>query len=195
MLQIGNVLVSLDVAERCFCCDPSKCLGVCCIEGDAGAPVTPQEQNEIEKSLAVVEPELAPRAVERIRQAGTAYRDVDGELVTQLVDGANCVFTCMAPGGVCQCALQKMGLKKPISCSLYPLRLTEHDGWTAVNYHRWKICRSAEKKGRELGIRLYQFLEGPLTQRFGAEWYNELKGACDAWNQQRATSKGGSLPL
>lgn len=184
MLQIGNVLVSLDVAERYFCCDPEKCKGACCIEGDAGAPLKEQELKYIYEKLPQVQSELAPRALEKIRQAGISYRDDEGDTVTQLVDGANCVFTCMAPGGVCQCALQRCGLDKPISCALYPLRLREHDGWTAVNYHRWKICRSAEKKGRALGLRLYEFLEGPLTRRFGAEWYAELKEACQAWNSR-----------
>ncbi len=45
---------------------------------------------------------------------------------------------------------------------------------TAVNLHRWKICKSAEIKGRKEGVRAYQFLKEPLIRKFGQEWYDEL---------------------
>lgn len=188
MLEIGNTLVSLDLAERFFCCDINACLGQCCIEGDAGAPITEAERDSIDSLLPVVEPLLLPSAKERIAEAGTSYVDEEGDLVTQIVDGRNCVFTCYAPGGICQCALECKhsegltgGFRKPASCALYPVRLTEYESFTAVNYHRWDICRPAEKNGKRLGIRLYQFLRGPLTKHFGEEWYAELCKACEAY--------------
>ncbi len=101
--------------------------------------------------------------------------------MTQIVDGRDCVFTCYAPGGKCLCALEKAFREgriadvKPISCRLYPVRLKEYDGFTAVNMHRWKICRPAETLGRKLGVRAYEFLKGPLTAKFGEEWYAELE--------------------
>jgi hypothetical protein len=110
--------------------------------------------------------------------------------VTTILDGRNCAFTCYAPGGICLCALEKAwregrtAWKKPASCSLYPLRITEYPTFTAVNYHRWNICRDAVELGRKKGIRLYQFLEGPLTERFGAEWYAELCEAATAYLEQ-----------
>ncbi|MCM1520407.1 MAG: DUF3109 family protein [Lachnoclostridium sp.] len=188
MFQIQDTLVSLDLAERYFCCDLEKCHGECCIEGDAGAPITEAERDKINEILPVVEPELLPGALEVIKSEGTSYVDEEGDLVTQIVNGRNCVFTCYAPGGLCLCAIEKAcskgltgGFRKPSSCALYPVRLTEYPTFTAVNYHRWKICRPAEVKGRQLGIRLYQFLEGPLTERFGKEWYNELVLACETY--------------
>ena len=196
MLQIGeNTLVTLDIAERFFCCDLDKCKGACCIEGDAGAPLTPQEVKLIEEALPVIEPDMLPRAKEEVRENGVAYIDEEGDLVTTILDGRNCAFTCYAPGGVCLCALEKAhregksAFRKPISCALYPLRVTEYPGFTAVNYHRWEICRDAEALGKKLGIRLYEFLEGPLTERFGKEWYAELKEACEAY---LADSEGAS---
>lgn len=191
MLQIQNTIVTLDLAEEFFCCDLEKCLGACCIEGDAGAPVTIDEVAKIEEALPVVEPEMLPRAVEEVRQNGVAYVDQEGDLVTTILDGRNCAFTCYAPGGVCLCALEKAfregktGFKKPASCSLYPLRLTTYPTFTAVNYHRWKICRDAVANGRKKGIRLYQFLRGPLTERFGKEWYDELAQACELYLSQK----------
>lgn len=188
MLQIQDTLVSLDLAERFFCCDIDACLGECCIEGDAGAPITPEEKERIDALMPVLKPRLLPSALNRIEEAGTGYVDEEGDLVTQIVEGRNCVFTSYAPGGVCQCAIECAcsagetgGFRKPSSCALYPVRLTEYPTFTAVNYHRWDICRPAEKLGRKLGIRLYQFLKGPLTERFGAEWYAELCEACEAY--------------
>lgn len=192
MFQIQDTLVSLDLAEEFFCCDLSKCLGACCIEGDAGAPVTPAEVEKIKESLPAIEADMLPRALEEVRRNGVAYTDEEGDLVTTLLDGRNCAFTCYGPGGVCLCALEKARREgrtswlKPASCALYPLRLTEYPSFTAVNYHRWNICRDAVANGRRLGIRLYQFLEQPLTERFGAEWYAELKANCELYLAETA---------
>lgn len=187
MLQIQNILVSLDLAEQFFCCDLDACLGQCCIEGDAGAPVTEAEVKEIERVLPEIKQDMIPAGLREVEENGVAYVDEEGDLVTTIVDGRNCAFTCYGPGGKCLCAIEKacregrISFLKPVSCHLYPLRLTEYPDFIAVNYHRWKICRPAETLGRKLGIRLYKFLEGPLTKRFGKEWYAELCEACEAY--------------
>lgn len=192
MFQIGdNTLVSLDLVERFFCCDLSVCLGACCIEGDAGAPITPDEEEQIKQMLPVVWPMLLPRAREVIEREGVSYHDPEGELVTQILDGKNCVFSCYEPGGLCSCAIEKaynqglVAMRKPISCYLYPARLkTVGTAVTAVNYDRWKICRAAETLGRKKGIRVYQFLKEPLIERFGKQWYEELSRNCEEYIKQ-----------
>ena len=190
MLQIQDTLVSLDLAEQFFFCDLDKCLGECCIEGDAGAPVADDELQKLKDVVPVVWDDLLPQARERITEKGVAYIDEEGDLVTQIVDGANCVFTTYGEGGKCLCAIEKAyregrtDFRKPISCYLYPLRLTEYPTFTAVNYHRWKICKCARTLGRKEGVRLYEFMRGPLTERFGAEWYDELKQACEAYLEE-----------
>ena len=190
MLQIRDTLVSLDLVERYFCCDLDACLGACCIEGDAGAPVTEEESRCIEEVVDSVRGDLLPRAVEMIDREGVSYVDCEGDLVTQIVDGRDCVFTCYAPGGKCLCALERayregrIDMVKPISCRLYPVRLKEYDGFTAVNLHRWKICRPAEVLGRKLGLRAYQFLKEPLIARFGESWYEELKFTAEEYLRQ-----------
>lgn len=190
MLQIQNVLVSLDLAERFFQCDLDSCLGECCIEGDAGAPITEEEYQKLKEVKDIVWDDLLPSAKERIKEAGVGYIDEEGDLVTQIVDGRNCVFTTYAPGGKCLCAIDKAyregrcNWRKPISCYLYPLRLTEYPDFTAVNYHRWKICRCAEIAGRAKGIRLYQAMREPLIERFGRDWYDELVEACEAYLEE-----------
>ena len=190
MLQIQNTVVSLDIAEKFFLCDLDACLGECCIEGDAGAPITQEEYDKIKEVLPQVWNDLLPRAQEEIEANGVGYIDEEGDLVTQIVDGKNCVFSCYGNNGMCLCALEKaykegrIDFYKPISCHLYPLRLKEYAGFTAVSYHRWKICKAAEVLGRAKGVRLYQFLREPLVRRFGEAWYEELKTACELYLQE-----------
>lgn len=190
MLQIGNVLASLDIVQRFFCCNLDKCLGECCIEGDAGAPITTEEYDKLKEILPIVWDDLLPTAQEVVEQQGVGYVDSEGDLVTSIVDGRNCVFTCYGPNGLCQCAIEKAfregktDFQKPVSCHLYPARVTDYPTFSAINYHRWKICKAAETLGRQKGIRLYQFLEAPLTRRFGKDWYDEFKTACEAYIEQ-----------
>lgn len=181
MLQIKNTLVSLDLIETFFVCDLDKCLGACCIEGDAGAPLSEDELDTLRNLMPQIYPLLTPAAQRVIDEQGPAYYDPEGDLVTSIVEGKDCVFTTYAPGGKCLCALEKahnegkIPFFKPKSCHLYPVRLKEYDGFTAVNLHNWKICKCARVLGRSKGVRAYQFLKAPLTARFGQEWYDELE--------------------
>ncbi len=180
MLQIQDTLVSLDLIEEFFCCDLDRCLGECCIEGDAGAPITLEEAEKLRENMHLIRPLLTPAAQRVIDEQGPVYFDSEGDLVTSIVEGRDCVFTTYAPGGKCLCALEaasragKLPPLKPISCHLYPVRLKDYGGFTAVNYHRWKICKSAVSCGRTRGLRVYEFLKEPLIRRFGQEWYDEL---------------------
>ena len=182
MLQIKDTLVSLDLIEQFFCCDLDACKGACCIEGDAGAPVTPEEIAHLEEVLEEIRPELDPEALAVIDAQGVAYTDEEGDLVTSIVRGKDCVFTCYDAAGCCFCATERAHRQgrtkwcKPISCALYPIRVKQFKGGlVGLNYHRWSVCRPAVQKGRELGLPVYKFLREPLIRRFGAEWYAELE--------------------
>jgi Protein of unknown function (DUF3109). len=180
MLQIDDTIISLDLIEREFICDLNTCLGACCIEGDSGAPLNYEERDKIEELLPVIWNDLLPEAKKVIEETGVSYIDEEGDLVTNLIHGKDCVFTYYEGNGVCKCVLEKAfregksDFYKPISCHLYPVRLKEYDGFTAVNVHRWKICKCAEVLGRREGVKLYQFLKEPLLRRFGKEWYEQL---------------------
>lgn len=187
MLVIKDTLVSLDLIERFFVCDLDVCLGQCCIDGDAGAPLLEEERDAIDAHMAEILPTLKPSAQRIIEEEGSSYTDPDGDLVTQIVEGRDCVYTCYAEGGKCLCALEKgfregkLPQLKPSSCHLYPVRLKKIGNMTAVNLHRWKICKSAEIKGRKEGVRAYQFLKEPLIRKFGQEWYDELCLTAEEW--------------
>ncbi len=186
IIQVGDVLVSPDILTECFCCDIDKCRGICCVEGDAGAPVTMDETAAIEESLDSVWSELSARAQAVIDRQGVAYCDRDGELVTSIVDGKDCVFTCYNDDGCGLCALERAFREgrstfcKPISCALYPIREARlGNGTVGLNYHRWAVCGDAVKKGRELQLPVYKFLKAPLIRRFGRDWYEELEQTAD----------------
>ncbi|MDE6340863.1 MAG: DUF3109 family protein [Muribaculaceae bacterium] len=187
MIQINDTLVSLDVVESYFECDLDKCLGECCIEGDAGAPLLKEEAEKLQELLPEVMPLMTPAAREIAEEQGASYTDEEGDLVTSIVNGKDCIFTFYAEGGKCLCLLERLrregrpGFFKPISCSLYPIRLKDYGGMTAVNYHRWKICKCAEILGRKKGVRVYEFLKEPLIRRFGIRWYEELELTAREW--------------
>lgn len=183
IIEIDNVLVSSDIFTERFCCDLDACRGECCVEGDAGAPVTMDEVAGIENALETVWPDLTASAQTVIDRQGVAYTDEEGDLVTSIVGGKDCVFTCHE-GGCCFCALEKayragrIRFCKPISCALYPIReMAMSNGTVGLNYHRWDVCRAAVAKGRELDMPVYKFLKEPLTRRFGAEWYAMVEDA------------------
>ena len=201
ILQVGDILISSDILTEPFCCDLSACKGQCCIEGDAGAPVMTDEVMEMENMLDAVWGSLSASAQAVIDKQGVAYIDEEGDLVTSIVNGRDCVFTCYDDIQVdgkpirncCLCALEMASKKhadtskfiKPISCALYPIREKRFkDGTVALNYHRWQVCKSAVAKGLELNLPVYRFLEGPLVRRFGQEWYDELCAIADELKKQ-----------
>lgn len=180
ILEVGGILISSDILTERFCCDYEKCRGICCVEGDAGAPVTLDEIDAIEDSLDAVWTDLSASAQSVIDHQGVAYSDRDGDLVTSIVHGKDCVFTCY-DGDNCLCALEKAfrsgktRFQKPVSCALYPIREKHFDGGlTGLNYHRWAVCADAVEKGKALDLPVYRFLREPLIRRFGQQWYDEL---------------------
>ena len=186
IIQVGNVLLSPDLLTECFCCDLDACKGACCIEGDAGAPVLFDEVGELEAACNAAWNELSATAQAQIDKQGVVYTDRDGDLVTSIVGGKDCVFTCYE-NRVCLCALERVYRKgatqfcKPISCSLYPIREKQFgNGMVGLNYHRWDICKDAVRKGKALNLPIYRFLKEPLIRRFGAAWYKELEQTAQA---------------
>ena len=191
ILEIGGILISSEIITECFCCDYEKCKGICCVEGSDGAPVTLDEIASIEDALDTVWPMLSASAQSVIDKQGVAYADRDGDMVTSIVRGKDCVFTCY-DGDNCLCALEKAyrdgktQFCKPISCALYPIREKQFSGGLiGLNYHRWAVCKDAVEKGKALGLPIYQFLKEPLIRRFGEAWYQEL---CEVAEQLTANS-------
>ena len=180
MIQIEDTIVSLDVIEEMFFCDLNACKGICCVEGDAGAPVEREELTLLNDVLPIIWDDLSPEAQKVIEKQGVAYLDEDDEYVTSIVNGKDCVFTCYDDDNNCKCAIEKafragkIDFYKPVSCHLYPIRVAKYKEYRAVNYHRWSVCKPAIVCGKKHQIPVYQFLQTPLIRKFGKEWYEQL---------------------
>jgi hypothetical protein len=189
MLLINDVIVTLDMFSEKFLCNPDACKGECCIEGDAGAPIEKEEVAQLEKTLPVIWEDLSLQAREVIGKQGVCYKDEDGDLVTSIVEGKDCVFTCYDDKGYCYCAIEKayrMGktdFHKPISCHLYPIRIGKTGIYQTVYYHRWNVCKAAVLLGEKENLPLHKFLKEPLIRKFGEDWYAELEIAAEELNR------------
>ena len=182
MIQIDNTLISFDVFVEKFCCDIQRCKGICCVEGDSGAPLEKNEVREIEKYYESIKPLMKPEGVRAVEEQGFAVVDQDGDLVTPLIHGRECAYA-IEENGICWCAIEKAWsqekskFRKPISCHLYPIRVTKYASFEALNYHRWDVCQCAQLKGEYTGIPMYRFLKDALIARYGEEWYEQVECA------------------
>lgn len=193
MLQIDDTLISLDLLDVHFICNIPKCKGSCCVHGDSGAPINMAEKEMLEKLLPEIWDDLSYSAKALIKEQGVSFTDSEGDLVTSIINGKECVFTYFDENGHCKCAIEKAfyegktDFKKPISCHLYPVRLKKYPTFTAVNYDTWDICKPALTLGKREGVPVFKFLKEPLIRRFGEDWYSELEIAAKELAKQNNT--------
>lgn len=184
MIEIDNKVISSEILEQQFCCDLPRCLGLCCVHGDSGAPLTPNEALTLEKILDQVKPYMSAQGITTIQEQGVAITDSDGDLVTPLIDGKECAFT-VFENGIATCAIEKawndgkVDFRKPISCHLYPIRAKEYSTFTAINYHQWDVCAPARQLGKQIKLPLYKFLKDALIRAYGEEFYSQLEKAAE----------------
>ncbi len=180
MVQIDDAIVSMDIFRTKFSCNLKKCKGACCVHGDSGAPLDETEASVIENIFPTVKPLMRKEGIEAVEKYGVYVIDSDGDMVTPLVNGRECCFTTVKQG-ISYCVfelayiLKLTNFKKPLSCHLYPVRITKYKDFEAVNYHQWDICKPAITEGENIDISLTDFLKDPLIRKFGNEWYDKLK--------------------
>ncbi|NOT73733.1 MAG: DUF3109 family protein [Cyclobacteriaceae bacterium] len=180
MLQVGEILVSDDIKHIEFVCHLEKCKGACCVEGDLGAPLEEDELPTMHKIQKAIAPYLTEEGKKAIAEQGPYILDEDGDYSTPTIGGRECAYALYDEKGILKCGIEqayldkKIKFRKPISCHLYPIRITKKKGFEAVNYSKWNICADACKLGSALGVPLYKFLKDPLIRRYGKDWYAEL---------------------
>jgi hypothetical protein len=190
MIQIDDKLISEDLFSEEFVCNLAKCKGICCVEGDAGAPLEEDETKILDEIYPKIKPYLRPEGIQAIEEQGTYTLDFEGDLVTPLVNNAECAYVIFDEKGYTKCAIEKayedgvIDWQKPISCHLYPIRITEYSNFSAINYHEWDICSDACTLGKELGVKVYQFLKKPLIRKYGEEFYQTLSEAAEEWEKE-----------
>lgn len=191
MIAIDNTIVSEHLLEKKFVCDLNACKGECCVAGDAGAPLDEEEIAILEDIWDEVKPYLPKDGVKAIEKQGVFVIDEDGDYTTPLVKGKHCAFT-IFDDGIAKCGIEqafydgKVNWKKPISCHLYPVRITKFKTYDAVNYHKWEVCKPACECGAKLNVPVYKFLKEPLIRKYGKDWYKQLELADKMKNTERS---------
>lgn len=191
MIQIGKTIISLDIFESSFLCDLSSCKGGCCVEGDSGAPITKEEAIQIETYYPDFEKYISEKNRLEVEVQGTSVVDKDDDLVTPLYNYRECIYTFTDEEGITKCAIEKawfngeIPFRKPVSCHLFPIRITEYSDFDAINYQELGICKSGRECGAKNKLPLYQFLKEPLIRKFGEQWYKELEIAAEYVLNQR----------
>lgn len=183
MIVIDNTIVSEDLLDKHFVCALDKCKGACCVEGDSGAPLEWEETSVLEKVLEKVKPFMTSEGIKSVEEYGTWLIDSEGDFVTPLIEGVRQCAYVFFEKGIAKCAIErayqegKIDFRKPVSCHLYPVRITKHETYDAVNYNRWDICSPACANGKQLGVPVFQFVKDALVRKYGSEWFEQLEGA------------------
>ncbi len=179
MIVIDNIIVSEEIRDIRFCCNMEACLGICCIEGDAGAPIEEEEISLLEDGIDQVKPFMRKEGVEVIEKTGVFDFDSSGEYVTPLINDRDCAYVYYEKN-IARCAIEKayeekaIDFQKPLSCHLYPIRISKTSNFEAANYHKWHVCAPACTLGKKLELPLYKFLKNPIIRKYGEEWYDKL---------------------
>lgn len=191
MIQIDTKLISEDIFSEEFVCNLTKCKGACCVAGDVGAPLDEAETKILEDIFDKVKPYLRPEGIQALEEQGTWTTDpMDGDFVTPMVNNAECAYVIFDQKGITKCGIEKayedgaVDWQKPVSCHLYPIRVTEYATFTALNYHEWEICSDACTLGKELQVPIYKFLKTPLIRKYGEEFYETLSEAAIEWERE-----------
>lgn len=181
MIEIGRTIISREVFEKQFVCDLLKCKGACCVEGDSGAPLTGEEAALLEQEYPKIEQYLPENHREEIRKQGYSVIDSDNDTVTPLVNNRQCAYSFFDDKGIVKCSIQKaytegkISFRKPVSCHLYPVRITEYKTFDAINYEKIDVCKPGRECGRSMQVPLYRFLKEPLIRKYGEEWYRQAE--------------------
>lgn len=180
LVEVKDKIISTQLFERKFVCDLNACKGACCVEGDAGAPLTFEEVDILEEAYESIKPFMREEGIQEVEKSGVFYMDQENDPVTALVNGSECAFVYFDENNIAKCAIEKaqkegkIDFKKPISCHLYPIRVKKFNDTYALNYNEWHICEPACTCGKELNIKVYRFLKEPIIRAFGEDFFQEL---------------------
>ena len=149
------------------------------------------EAEAIEKNYHIFSPIMSEEGRAAVARKGFYEIDMDGDMVTPLVPGSEeCAYTIFDEDGNCFCSMErcwfqgKGDFRKPISCWLYPIRITTlRNGMRALNLHRWHICQDAFAQGKKDKVRVYEFLREPIERYFGEDFYSALSEAAKMLNK------------
>ncbi|PKV75851.1 DUF3109 family protein [Pontibacter ramchanderi] len=193
MIVLQNTIISDDIRDNFFVCNLEQCKGACCVEGDLGAPLEEEELAILADSYEHIKPYMTGAGKLAVEEQGLYIQDFEGDYSTPTIENRECAYALYDDQGILKCAIEqayydgKISWKKPISCHLYPIRITKYDDFEALNYDRWSICAAACNFGADLGVKVYQFLKEPLIRKYGEAWYGELTELIEKEEQTATT--------
>lgn len=195
MFKVKNTILSDDIATAKFACDLPRCKGACCVVGDAGAPVSKAEIPVLHKAYQMLKGELRTEAVDVAEREGVVIGSAKAGYEIATVNKEECIFVQYDGDEVAYCAIQKayfngrFNWEKPVSCHLFPVRLKRIADFDYANFEYVpKICSAACEKADAENIHLAEFLEKPLTRRYGPEWFAEFIKSCKEIRQKKNAS-------
>jgi hypothetical protein len=184
MIIIDHVLVSDQVVEEQFVCDLSKCKGGCCEDGDAGAPLENKEKEYVKDFFEIVKPYMTKEGIKEIKQVGPYLYDREFGWVTPTIDGKICAYGYKDKEGIIKCAFEqayndgKIPWKKPISCHLFPIKLSKSKSDPGIEYMNYEpredLCKAACSLGKKLKVPAYVFLKDSIIRKYGETFYETL---------------------
>jgi hypothetical protein len=195
MLQIDDTIISFDILDKHFRCKLDECKGMCCVLGDSGAPLEPDEVVILRDIFPKLIPYLREEGIKAIEMQGTSVTDAEGDLVTPLIEGRECAYT-VFDRDIALCGIEhafaagKVQFRKPVSCHLYPVRVKKYSQFKALNYDQWEVCAPARKTGEIEKLPVYEFLKPAIVRAFGNAFYKDLKKAFKDLSKHR---KSGNI--
>jgi len=193
MLAVDNKLISDDIAEAQFVCDLNKCKGGCCEDGDTGAPLETDELNYLIEYYDIIKQYMIPAGIKEIEKQGKYVWDDEYKWVTPTINGDMCAYGFRDEHGIIKCAIEKAYLegkidwKKPISCHLFPIRVSKSEEDPELEYLNYEprkdLCKAACKLGEKLKVPVYIFLKESLIRKYGEEFYEALAATAEHYNK------------
>jgi hypothetical protein len=184
LIAIDNILVSDEVVSEQFVCDLNKCKGGCCEDGDSGAPLASEELEQLRNFIEEIKPYVTEEGLKVLEKEGLYTYDQEFGWVTPTIAGRMCAYGFRDKAGIIKCGIEqayldkKISWKKPISCHLFPAKITrsKRQNQEYVNYEpREDLCKAACKLGRQLKVPVYLFLKEALIRKYGPDFYATLE--------------------
>jgi hypothetical protein len=184
LIAIDNILVSDEVVSEQFVCDLNKCKGGCCEDGDSGAPLASEELEQLRNLIEEIKPYVTEEGLKVLEKEGLYTYDQEFGWVTPTIAGRMCAYGFRDKAGIIKCGIEqayldkKISWKKPISCHLFPVKITrsKRQNQEYVNYEpREDLCKAACKLGRQLKVPVYLFLKEALIRKYGPDFYATLE--------------------
>jgi len=177
-IPVENVLVRPEIIETHFSCNIEKCKGACCtIESEFGAPLLDEEIPVIEEILEYIFPYLPVEHINLIKKIGFFHK-IDNDMMTRSLNKRECIFVYFE-NAVAKCAIERafldgsISFRKPISCHLFPIRVTKFGG-DVLRYEKFNECSPALENGIKENVTIAEFCKDSLERSYGKKWYSTL---------------------